>query len=142
LSATDWAEGGITEAEATTFAAALGSHGCDYVCLSSGGNAAGAKIPVEPGYQVPFAAHVRAETGLSTMAVGLIVDAKQAEAIVSAGEADTVALARGFLDDPRWVWHAAEVLGADLDVAKQYERARPGLWPGAQYIRPGSVPAD
>ncbi len=134
---TDWAEGGVTTDDAVGFAAALKQRGCDYVCVSGGGNTPRADVPLEAGYQVPFAAHVRAETGLATMAVGLIVDPKQAEAIVSSGEADCVALARGFLDNPRWVWHAAEELGATLAVTPQYERARPPKWPGAGYIRPG-----
>ncbi len=140
LSATDWVEGGITLDEATAVAAALARRGCDYACLSSGGNSPAARIPFEPGYQVPFAAHVRAETGLRTMAVGLIVEPLQAEAIVAAGDADAVALARGFLDDPRWVWHAADALGAQLAVAKQYERARPALWPTARRARVGGRP--
>ncbi len=132
LNATDWASAGIVPEDAVAFAAALAGRGADYVCVSGGGNDAGAKIPVEPGYQVPFAARIRAEAGLATMAVGLIVEPRQAEAIVARGQADAVALARGFLDDPRWVWHAADALGAAPPVARQYERARPGLWPGGR----------
>ena len=83
---------------------------------------------------------MRAKTGLKTMAVGLIVEPLQAEAVVAAGDADAVALARGFLDDPRWVWHAADALGVALAVARQYERARPALWPGARHARTGGRP--
>ena len=80
------------------------------------------KIALGPGYQVPMAAKVRAETGIVTRAVGLIVEPAQAEAIVTSGQADFVALARAFLDDPRWVWHAAERLGAPITYPPQYAR--------------------
>ncbi|HEX2725557.1 MAG TPA: hypothetical protein VHN20_07035, partial [Beijerinckiaceae bacterium] len=109
--------------------------GFTHVCVSSGGISLKARIPLGPGYQVPFAAKVKAETGIVTRAVGLIADPHQAEEIVATGQADMVALARGLLDNPRWPWHAAEALGADLARPPQYERARPALWPGAAIAR-------
>ena len=74
---------------------------------------------------MPFAARLRAETGLPTMAVGLITEPRQAEAIVARGEADMIALARGILYDPRWPWHAAAELGASVEAPKQYWRSPP-----------------
>ena len=119
---TDWDEAGITPDDAVAFSAALGRLGCDYVDASSGGNSM-ARIPLAAGYQVPFAARIRREAGLPTMAVGLIRDPLHAEAIVADGEADMVALGRGMLNDPRWPWHAAEDLGATVDYPPQYFRA-------------------
>jgi 2,4-dienoyl-CoA reductase-like NADH-dependent reductase (Old Yellow Enzyme family) len=136
LNGTDWAAGGIVVDEAAAFAAALKENGVDYVCVSGGGNSPAQKIPVGAHYQVPFAAEVRRRAGIVTMAVGMIAEARAAERVAAAGEADLVALARGFLDDPRWAWHAAEVLGEELEVVVQYERARPKLWPGARLVRP------
>jgi NADPH2 dehydrogenase len=80
---------------------------------------------------VPLAAAVKKVSGIAVQAVGMIVDPSQAAAIVAGGHADCVALARGFLDNPRWVWHAAAVLGADATNPRQYLRARPEHWPGA-----------
>lgn len=135
ISGTDWVEGAWDVDDAVELTRLLGRSGLDYVCVSSGGARPGIRIPVEPGYQVPFARHVRERTGLTTMAVGMIVTPPQAEAIITEGNADLVAIARGFLDDPRWAWHAADRLGADLPVAVQLERARPRLWPGAAFKR-------
>jgi 2,4-dienoyl-CoA reductase-like NADH-dependent reductase (Old Yellow Enzyme family) len=70
------------------------------------------------------------------MSVGMIAEAQQAEDIVSSGRADMVALARGMLDDPRWVWHAAERFGVKLEYPPQYRRAHPDAWPGARLARP------
>ena len=91
---------------------ALAARGCAAIHVSSGGVSPQQKIPVGPGYQVPFAQRVKAEVGLPTIAVGLITDPEQAEAIVANGEADAVSLARAMLYDPRWPWHAAAKLGA------------------------------
>jgi len=136
LNGTDFTAGGIVVDETVAVAAALKARGIDYVCISGGGNSPKQQIPVKPHYQVPFAAEVRRKSGITTMAVGMITNAKAADQIVTSGEADLVALARGFLDDPRWAWHAAEALGDDIKVAEQYERARPKLWPGAKFVRP------
>jgi 2,4-dienoyl-CoA reductase-like NADH-dependent reductase (Old Yellow Enzyme family) len=127
----DWIDGGITTGEAGLFAGELRALGFDYVCVSSGGISPQARPTVTPGYQVPLAAAVRKESGIAVQAVGMIVDPHQAEAVVADGQADFVALARGFLDDPRWVWHAAATLGADVTYPPQYRRARPEHWPGA-----------
>jgi 2,4-dienoyl-CoA reductase-like NADH-dependent reductase (Old Yellow Enzyme family) len=137
LNGTDWLEGGITTEEAVRFAGALKEIGLDFVCVSSGGNSAAARIPVEPGYQVAQAAEIKRATGIATMAVGLIANAQLAEEIVASGKADMVAVARALMDDPRWPWHAADALGAEIDVAKQYVRARPKLWPGAAFRKAG-----
>jgi 2,4-dienoyl-CoA reductase-like NADH-dependent reductase (Old Yellow Enzyme family) len=137
ITGTDWADGGLTAADAVPFAAALKAAGYDYVCVSGGGAVPNVKIALGPGYQVPMAAQVRAETGIVTRAVGLIVEPAQAEAIISSGQADCVALARAFLDDPRWVWHAAERLGAKISYPPQYARVSRAQWPGAAMARPG-----
>ncbi|MGB2816788.1 MAG: NADH:flavin oxidoreductase/NADH oxidase [Burkholderiaceae bacterium] len=129
VSATDWLDG--IEAESWTvestveFGQALKQRGCDWLDVSSGGISPRQKIALEPGYQVPFAEIVRTETGLPTIAVGLITEPRQAEAIVDAGRADMVAMARAFLYDPRWPWHAAAALGGKVDGPRQYWRALP-----------------
>jgi 2,4-dienoyl-CoA reductase-like NADH-dependent reductase (Old Yellow Enzyme family) len=125
VSATDWVDGGWDLPGTIALARGLRELGVDLLDCSSGGNAAHAKIPVGPGYQVPFAAAVRKEVGMPTGAVGLITDAKQAEAIVASGQADAVFLARQLLRDPYWPLHAAHELGADITWPKQYERAKP-----------------
>ena len=130
ISGSDWADGGFGIDAATTFARALKSQGYDYVCVSSG-NVVPSKIPFAPGFQVPLAQAVRRGSGLATRAVGMIVEPAQAQEIVSSGKADMVALARAFLDDPRWVWHAAERLGSQIAYPPQYARVAPAVWPGA-----------
>src|SRR5258708_5881572 len=139
ISASEWIDGGFSIEEAIVYASALKAIGCDYICASSGGNAAKARVPLAPSYQVPFAARIRKEAGIATRAVGLIAAPHQAEAIIAQGEADMVALARGFLDDPRWAWHAAEALGAEAIYPPQYLRSQAKLWPGARLAR---GPAD
>jgi 2,4-dienoyl-CoA reductase-like NADH-dependent reductase (Old Yellow Enzyme family) len=136
VSATDWMEGGFTIEDAVVLARALKARGVDYVCASSGGASLKATIPLGPGYQVPLAQRIRHEAGIATRAVGLIADPHQAERIVASGDADMVAMARAFLDNPRWVWHAAEALGATVAYPAQYARTRADLWPGAKIARP------
>jgi 2,4-dienoyl-CoA reductase-like NADH-dependent reductase (Old Yellow Enzyme family) len=136
ITGTDWAAGGLDADAAAAFAAALKDIGVDYVCVSGGGAVPHLKIPVAPGYQVPAAARVKAVAGIATCAVGMIADPEQAQAIVASGQADCVALARAFLDDPRWVWHAAQRLGAHISYPAQYARAAPNAWPGARRDRP------
>ncbi len=142
ISATDWAEGGFSPDEAVRFVAAAKAEGVDCVCVSSGGMTPHGLPPMAGGapalgYQAGLAEKVRRETGMVTRAVGLIVDPHQAEAIIANGQADLVALARAFLDDPRWAWHAADALGvsAAAPCPAQYRRARPDAWPGAA-LRP------
>ena len=136
ISASDWAAGGFEVDDAVTYARALAHIGFDYVCVSSGGAVPQQRIEVLPGYQVPFAAKVKQGAPIAVRAVGMIAAPAQAEEIVASGKADMVALARGLLDDPRWVWHAAEKLGAKAEYPPQYARTRPELWPGAKLARP------
>jgi 2,4-dienoyl-CoA reductase-like NADH-dependent reductase (Old Yellow Enzyme family) len=125
ISATDWlADGEGWEADDTVrFTAELRSHGVDLVDVSTGGNAAGVRIPVGPGYQVPFADRVRNEAGIPAAAVGMITDAEQAEKIIANGEADAVLIGRELLRDPSFARHAARELGADSHVPDQYHRS-------------------
>jgi NADPH2 dehydrogenase len=125
VSATDWVEGGWDVEQTIAFAAQLKARGVDWVDVSSGGVSPLQKIALGPGYQVPFAQALKQATGVNTIAVGLITQARQAEEIVASGKADLVALARGMLYDPRWVWHAAAELGASVDAPPQYWRAPP-----------------
>ncbi len=124
ISATDWAEGGWSVEESVQLAALLHARGVDLLDCSSGGLAAHQAITIGPGYQVPFARRIRAETGMPTAAVGLITDALQAEQIVAEGSADMVLLARELLRNPRWPLLAAHTLGANITWPPQYERAR------------------
>jgi 2,4-dienoyl-CoA reductase-like NADH-dependent reductase (Old Yellow Enzyme family) len=125
VSATDWIDGGWTLEDTLVFAHELKARGCDWIDVSSGGMAPPESIPVGPGYQVPFAERVKAETGMVTIAVGLITEPHQAEEIIARGKADMVALARGMLYDPHWAWHAATALGAEVTYPNQYLRCRP-----------------
>lgn len=127
LSATDWAEGGWALEDTVVLSERLKARGCDYVTASSGGTVPGQEIPIGPGYQVPLAARVRQETGIPTMAIGLITEAQQAEDILDAGQADLICLARAMLFNPRWPWHAALELGAEPAFPPQYERAHPAM---------------
>ncbi|MEM5284637.1 NADH:flavin oxidoreductase/NADH oxidase [Paraburkholderia sabiae] len=125
VSAVDWVEGGITIEDTIAFAKELKKRGCDWVDVSSGGVSPLQKIPVEPGYQVPFAKAVREATGLTTVAVGLITDPEHANQLIEEGDADLVAMARAMLYDPRWPWHAAAKLGATVEAPPQYWRSQP-----------------
>jgi 2,4-dienoyl-CoA reductase-like NADH-dependent reductase (Old Yellow Enzyme family) len=137
----DWIDGGLTVDDAIAFARELKARGADFVDVSSSSVSPDAKPVLSPGYQVPFAAAVRKATGLHTWAVGLITEPTQAERIIASGQADTVALARALLDDPRWVWHAAAELGAEAAYPQQYARVRPKLWPGYRMPVSATVPA-
>ncbi len=125
MSCTDWAEGGWDIEQTVAFAKELKEIGCDWIDCSSGGLVKNQVIPVAPAYQVPFAERVRKEANIATVAIGMITEAKQAEKIIAEGKADMVALARGFLWNPRWAWHAAHELGATPRMPPQYLRARP-----------------
>jgi len=131
ITGTDWVDGGLTPDDAVVFAKALKAAGLDYLDVSSGAITADAQRAPTPGFNVPFAEKVKREVGIPTRTVGLIVTPKQAEAIVGEGKADMVALARAFLDDPHWAWHAAAALGAEVARPPQYLRATPKQWPGA-----------
>ena len=125
VSATDWVEGGWDLAQTIEYVKELKKRGVDWVDASSGGVSPQQKIPLGPGYQVPFAQAIKEATGVTTMAVGLITEAKQAEDIVASGKADMVALARAMLYDPRWGWHAAAELGGQVEAPPQYWRSQP-----------------
>lgn len=125
VSATDWIDGGWDVAQTIVFAQALKARGVDWIDASSGGISPAQKITLGPGYQVAFAQQIRQATGVPTIAVGLITTPAQAQAVVADGQADLVALARGMVFDPRWPWHAAAELGAQVIAPPQYWRSPP-----------------
>jgi 2,4-dienoyl-CoA reductase-like NADH-dependent reductase (Old Yellow Enzyme family) len=137
LSATDWVPGGWDVEDTIAFARALQQRGCAAIHVSSGGVSPAQKIALGPGYQVPFAQRVKEAVGLPTIAVGMITEPEQADAIIREGRADAVALARAMLYDPRWPWHAAAKLGAQVAAPQQYWRCQPrehqDLFAGAHY---------
>jgi 2,4-dienoyl-CoA reductase-like NADH-dependent reductase (Old Yellow Enzyme family) len=124
VSGTDWLEGGWTIEETVIFARALEARGCSAIHVSSGGLAP-APVPIGPGYQIPLARQVKAAISMPVVAVGLITEFDQAEAILRAGDADLIALARVMLYDPRWPWHAAAHFGARVRAPEQYLRSQP-----------------
>jgi 2,4-dienoyl-CoA reductase-like NADH-dependent reductase (Old Yellow Enzyme family) len=125
VSGTDWVEGGWDIEQTVAFARALEARGCSAVHVSSGGLTPRQRIPLGPSYQVPLARAVKQATSMPVVAVGLITDFEQAEAILSTGDADLIALARAILYDPRWPWHAAAHFGARVRVPSQYLRSQP-----------------
>ncbi|GAU80505.1 NADH:flavin oxidoreductase/NADH oxidase [Bosea sp. BIWAKO-01] len=125
VSGTDWVPGGWDVEQTVAFARAVEARGGSFMHVSSGGLSAKQAIPLGPNYQVPFARAVKQATNLPSIAVGLITEPDQAEAIVGTGDADLVALARGILYDPRWPWHAAAHLGASVKAPNQYLRSQP-----------------
>jgi 2,4-dienoyl-CoA reductase-like NADH-dependent reductase (Old Yellow Enzyme family) len=125
VSGTDWVDGGWNIAQTVRFAQALEARGCAAVHVSSGGLHPGQKIPLGPSYQVPLARAVKAAVRMPVIAVGLITEFEQAEAIVSTGDADLIALARAILFNPRWPWHAAAHFGARVRPPAQYLRSQP-----------------
>lgn len=125
VSATDWVEGGWDLAQTTEFSRRLQALGCNFMHVSTAGVSPQQKIAIGPGYQVPFARAVKEACGLPTTAVGLITEPQQAEAILQAGDADLIALARALLYKPRWPWEAAAVLGGQVQASSQYWRCLP-----------------
>ena len=125
VSGTDWAEDGWDIDQTVAFARALEAHGCDAIHVSSGGLTPRQQIPLGPSYQVPLARAVKHATSVPVIAVGLITEFEQAEAILNNGDADLIALARAILFDPRWPWHAAAHFGARVRAPKQYLRSQP-----------------
>jgi len=123
FSASDWTEGGWDEEQTATVAAWAEEAGADFFDISSGGIQAGIRIPLSPGYQVPFAHHVRSTSDVDVSAVGLITSPQQAAEIVESGQADAVMLARELLRDPHFPLRAAHELGVEI-----------GYWP-PQYLR-------
>lgn len=127
ISATDWVEGGWDVEQSIAFARALKARGCDAIHVSSGGLRHDQKIVPGHGYQTDFAAAIRAGAAMPVIAVGQITEPIQAETILRTGQADMVALARAMLWDPRWPWHAALALGAEVTPPAAYARAHPSL---------------
>jgi 2,4-dienoyl-CoA reductase-like NADH-dependent reductase (Old Yellow Enzyme family) len=125
VSATDWVDGGWDLAQTSEFSRRLKALDCDFIHVSSGGVSPLQKIAVAPAFQVPFASAVRAASGLTTTAVGLITQAQQAEDILQAGDADLIAMARALLYKPRWPWEAAAALGGQVNASVQYWRCLP-----------------
>lgn len=125
LSATDWVDGGWDVDDSIAFGHALRARGCDFLHVSSGGVSPRQRIPVGPGYQVPLAEKLRAAVGLPTIAVGLITEPAQAEAVIAEGRADAVALARAMLFNPHWPWQAAAALGGQVQAPSPYWRSAP-----------------
>lgn len=125
ISATDWVDEGWDLTQSIELSRQLQGLGCDYIHVSSGGLSAEQKIPVGPNYQVPFAQEINKAVDIPVIAVGLITEPEQAEAIISTGQADFVAVARAILYDPRWPWHAAAKLGAKATAAPQFLRCEP-----------------
>jgi 2,4-dienoyl-CoA reductase-like NADH-dependent reductase (Old Yellow Enzyme family) len=123
VSATDWQEGGWDLPQTIELARRLKTLGVDLMDVSSGGNVPQAKIPVGPGYQVPFAEAIRKQAGIATAAVGMITDSAQAETILSTDRADLVVLAREMLRDPYFPRRAAQEMGVKLTPPIQYGRA-------------------
>jgi len=123
ISATDWVDGGWTVEDSVALAKQLKERGVDLIDCSTGGNVSHAKIPLGPGYQVPFADQVRREAGILTGAVGLITEPHQAEEILQRQQADVIIMARELLRDPYWPLHAAKALGAPVTPPVQYQRA-------------------
>jgi 2,4-dienoyl-CoA reductase-like NADH-dependent reductase (Old Yellow Enzyme family) len=124
ISASDWIEGGWTVEDSVVLAKTLKPLGVDVIDCSSGGAVPQAKIPLGPGYQVPFAQRIRCAAGIPAGAVGMITDPAQADQIIRTGQADIVFLARQLLREPYWPLHAARVLGQEIQWPPQYERAK------------------
>lgn len=125
ISATDWAEGGWNQEDSVKLVKVLIKKGVDLIDVSTGGLVSHQKIPVGPGYQLPFASKVKKETGILTGTVGVIKNAFQAETILTNRDADLIVMAREMLNDPYFSLHAASVLGDDISWPVQYERAKP-----------------
>jgi 2,4-dienoyl-CoA reductase-like NADH-dependent reductase (Old Yellow Enzyme family) len=125
ISATDWVPGGWDIDGTVALSKILKGRGCAAIHVTTGGVSPQQAIKLGPGYQVPYAQRVKAEVGLPTIAVGLITEPEQAEAIIANEEADAISIARAMLYDPRWPWHAAAKLGARVKAPKQYWRSQP-----------------
>jgi 2,4-dienoyl-CoA reductase-like NADH-dependent reductase (Old Yellow Enzyme family) len=142
ISGHDWHEEGATIEDTIAYTKALKRLGYDYVCVSSGALLGQTRYTIGPNYQVPLAAAVKkAVPEMAVRAVGMIADPDQAEEIVASGKADMIAMARAFLDNPRWVWHAAEHFGTTVPVPPQYQRAAFEAWQGSKLARPQNFEA-
>jgi 2,4-dienoyl-CoA reductase-like NADH-dependent reductase (Old Yellow Enzyme family) len=137
LSGTDWAEGGWTIDETVAFSKVLEQRGCSAIHVSSGGLTSAQRIPIGPSYQVPLSRAVKAAVNIPVIAVGLITEFEQAEAIIGTGDADLIALARAILYNPRWPWHAAAHFAARVSAPSQYLRSQPRQFPNL-FQQPGA----
>ncbi|MCX9155743.1 NADH:flavin oxidoreductase/NADH oxidase [Niveibacterium sp. 24ML] len=139
ISATDWVAGGWDIEQSVVLAQALAKRDCAFIHVSSGGLSPLQAITPTPNYQVPLAARIRSESGLPTIAVGMVTEAEQAEAIIANGHADMVGVARVMLYNPHWPWHAAAKLGAQISAPPQYWRSHPvGMHP---LFKPSAITA-
>jgi len=125
ISATDWVEGGWNLADSIILAKKLNELGCSYIHVSTGGLDMHQQIPVGPNYQIPFAQAIKEHVTMPVIAVGLITEPVQAEAIISTGQADMVAIGRDMLFEPHWPWRAAKILGEQVSIPPQYYRSAP-----------------
>ena len=125
ISASDWVEGGWDIEQSIELCRQAEALGAAAIHVSSGGVSPAQKITLGPGYQVEFARQIRQSCDVPVIAVGLITEPDQAEQIIAGDDADAVALARGMLYDPRWPWHAAAALGAQIAAPPQYWRSTP-----------------
>jgi 2,4-dienoyl-CoA reductase-like NADH-dependent reductase (Old Yellow Enzyme family) len=125
ISSTDWVAGGWDLDESITLAKVLQARGCQFIHVSTAGLSPLQEIPVAPGFQVTFATAIKQVVNIPVIAVGLITDAQEAENIITSKQADAVALARGILYNPHWVWHAAAELGEQVTAPPQYLRSSP-----------------
>ena len=134
ISASDWVDGGWDIDGSIAFARELEARGCDAIHVSSGGNSPAQKIAIGQGYQLHFARAIKAAVTMPVIGVGMITTPEQAEAVIVDGDADMVGLARAMLYDPRWPWHAAAALGAQITPPNQYLRSAPthGLFKPAE----------
>ena len=114
ITGTEWEENGIEIEDALVFSKQLKNLGCDYVCISSGGNTPSPKIPVKEHYQVHLSKHIKQNSDILTRTVGMITDPIKANKIIENHESDMIAMARAFLSNPRWVWDASDILGDSL----------------------------
>lgn len=125
ISATDWVKDGWDLKQSLALAAALKDLNCSFIHVSTGGLHRDQQIPIGPNYQVPFAQVIKQQVGMPTITVGLITEPNQAEAIIGTNQADMVAIGRGIIFSPHWVWQAAADLGAQVAVPPQYLRCQP-----------------
>ena len=132
VSSSDWDERGADLEDALAFCAELEALGCDYVVMSSGAATADIKVPVKPDYQLGFAEAAKGRLSIPVFTVGLMYDPKHTNALIEAGRADGIAVARGFLDNPHWAYAAANVLGQEVVRPKPYAKCGPTAWPGAK----------
>lgn len=129
VTGSDWVDGGWSISDCVTLCRKLAAAGADFVDVSSGGVSPLQKISIGPGYQVGFAEQVKRAVTIPVITVGMITEPQQAETILQSGQADMVALARAFISDPRWPWHAAAALGGTLKGHPQYYRCMPSSMP-------------